>query len=371
MADVPTGAVPAPTTPAAPAPSQDKFAVAKATKAAKLAEVNRGLTKLASEQTTAPAASTSEAPSPTEPPVSPQPAPTIDEKAEKPVEAKLNTEPEKTDEEPVDPKTAKALAQIDKQAARFREEQKKAKAELEVERAEIARMRAEAQAFAKSLDDLRGLAKKDPIALLEKMGIQSEDEWEVVGRSAFPRTKAGKADPNAAKVAAQTARERELMQQLEDLKKTTEELRNEFKQRDQQATTQQFIQRWQDEAVKAIPADKPTLIAKLHEKSPQKARQALLEIGARLERENDNETPSHAEVIAEYERMRRAELEEQGVDVDALLRPAKAAAPAKPPPKTLDPTAVNGVRPINTNPSKDEKIRTLSKDLSRLWAQDT
>lgn len=84
-------------------------------------------------------------------------------------------------------------------------------------------------------------------------------------------------------------------------------------------------------------------------------------------------TPTHAEVIAEYEKRRREELEEQGVDVDAMLKraaPAPAAPPAKKPAATLDPTNTGGAaRPVDrSRMTEDQKRQEMLKNMP--WRDD-
>lgn len=356
MGDVPVGAVSVPTTPVPPSGK----ASAPSPRAAKIAAVTAGLAKLASEQATPTEPPATEPVKPADPvPEAPKP---VDPPADPPVEEK----PAATDEA-TDPKTAKGLAAIDKQAKKFREEQARAKADLDLERAELARIRAEVTGKSSSLEELQRLVKKDPIAALAKLGLSTDDETEMerVGRGAYVYTKAGKADPRSKESASQIAEKSAIQAEIADLRKVADELRNEFKTRDQRASAETFVTRYLDGAVKAIPSE-PTLIGKLYAKAPEKARQALHAVGAKLERENDNETPSHADVIAEYEKLQRAELEEQGVDVDAMLRPSTTAAPAKAPSKTLDIAAPSGTRPINGTPTRAEKLAAITAGLRKL-----
>ncbi len=264
-------------------------------------------------------------------------------------------------EEAPDAQTAKALAQIDKAAKKHRDEVARAKAELELERAELARLRSETTGKVSSWDELK---KLKPIEVLEKLGIEAEDDYDLIAREAYARTKAGKADPRAKAAAETTARERDLMRQVDELKKGFDEIKGEFQNRDKAAETRSYVETWQTQAVKAIPAE-PSLIGKLYEKSPEKAKAILLQIGQHLERQNDNETPSHAEVIAAYEKYRREELEEQGVDVDALLAVRKAA-PKDSVSRTLDVTSAGGTRPANGTLSKAERIAQVAAGLRKL-----
>lgn len=324
-----------------------------------MASLNAGLAKLKSEEGAAPAAEAPAKPAPVE--TAPQA-----EAVEKPTE-KLNDEP-KVEAKPAEPKAEddenakRGLAAVEKAAKRFREEQARVKAEMDLEKAELARIRSELTGKATSRDELK---KLKPGELLDKLELD-EDMYETVAREAYARTKAGKASPAAQEAAKQSAAARAYEKEIAELRAKVEELGGEFQKRDKAAETRAFVENWTTQAVKAIPADKPTLIAKLYEKSPEKAKQQLLAVGAELEKANDNETPTHAEVIAEYEKRRRAELEETGVDVDALLAPVKAA-PKAAPTKTLDiDTSGRGTRPINGSPTRDQKIASIAAGLKTL-----
>lgn len=370
MADVPIGAVPAPAAEVvAPSPMNSAKA-AQAARAAKIAEVTKGIAKLSSEK---PAEAKTESPAASVDAVAEAPASPSSKTADAPSTEAAPVKPEPKVDETPDAKTAKSLALVDKRMAEFREEQKKAKAEfaaeIQAEREKLAKERADIGSKGGSLDELRRLAKstrlEDRLAALEKLGYDNEDDYALLGRAAYTRTKEGKADPRAKPLADQTAKEREYSTKMEELQSKIDQLQKEFETRDQKAASQQFIEKYLDDAVKAIPTE-PTLIGKLHAKSPQKARQAMLEIGARMEK-SEGETPTHAEVIAEYEKQRRAELEEQGVDVDALLKPSTATKTTTAPSRTLDPTAPSGTRPANPNASRAEKLKAASQGLHKLW----
>jgi hypothetical protein len=386
MADVPVGAAPvapaAPPASAAGAPAGSPTAVVRrptaVVRADKLAAVNAGLAKLDGSAATEVATAATAADKPAgdsahDPKLSQTPAAK---------DAAAPKDPAKpAADEPVDDKTAKGLAAIDRRAKAFRDEQAAEKAKLDLERVELARIKADVEGRGAGLDELRKLAKRDPIAALAKLGLESEDEWETVGRGAYPRTKAGKSDPRAAPAVAQTERERQLADELASLKKGHEELTASLRTRDAQAQQQAYVRDYLDSAVKAIPTT-PTLIGKLHAKSPEKARQTLLELGTTMEREamradgttryDPAHTPSHAELITRYEKDRRAELEEQGVDVDALLVPAAAKpapAPAAKPKVTLDPTSTTGTRPVNDKPTRAEKLAAVNLGLKKFEAE--
>ncbi len=269
--------------------------------------------------------------------------------------AKSEAAPEKPD-----PATDRGLRSIEQARKKFLDEQTAAKAELDVQRAEVARIRKEAEGKVTSLDALKKLGPTELLAALDHL---SEDDFDIIARSSYARTKAGKVDPRAqtaAQDAARAAKERsastaataELAELRETVKQLEQKLTGEFTRRDQAS----FVERWVGDAVKAIPADKPTFLSKLHANEPETAKRELLSIGAELEKANDGEPPTQAEVIAEFEKRKRASLKAMGLDADALLAPP---APAKPAPvtqaRTLDVTTSNLTRPAITAKTRDER----------------
>lgn len=287
-------------------------------------------------------------------------APEVHKAAEPPKPAELDKP---------DPTTERGLRAVEQAKKKFLDEQNAAKAELEIQRAEIARLRKEAEGRVASRDELKKLS---PTELLDALEHFSEDDHDILSRAAYARTKAGKTDPRAQAAAQEAARSQsargavaevaQLKQTIEDLRS---ELRGEFTKRDQRS----FAERWVGETVKAIPADKPTFLAKLHANEPETAQRELIQIGAELEKANDGEAPTPAEVIAEFEKRKRAQLKSLGLDADALLSPPKAATPppaAKPAARTLDVTAANMTRAENSPKTRDERREVA---LAKLRAQ--
>jgi hypothetical protein len=374
MGDVLVGAVPAPAAPVEATAKVNPVVAAREARAAKLVSVGKALA----------AALPSEMPPPAEKPVQPPtPDRTVEVPFEKPEseakepvadEPKVEAKTEEPKVEEHDAKTKKALEAIDKQAKKFRDEQVAAKRAFEQEmheqRTELARLKQELTSKYGAAEELAKLVKRDPVAALRKLGVESEDDWELVGRSAFPLTKAGKADPRSAEAAQRMQKETGRDSEIAELRQKYDALMEQMTTREKQAEAQTFVEKWIGEALKAVPADKPTLISRLVAKSPERAKQALLAIGHELEQQNDGETPSHADVIAEYERREREELELRGVDVDALLRPSAAPAPVKS--KTLDPEAPKGgTRPINTSATRADKLAAVSQGLAKLSSETT
>jgi hypothetical protein len=368
MGDVLVGAVPAPAAPVEAAAKVNPVVAAREARAAKLVSVGKALA----------AALPSELPAPAEKPV--VEAKPVEAKPE-PVEAEPTADEPKVEAKTEEPKGRRARRQDEEGARGHRQAgqevprraadcEARVRAEDARERTAFAREKQELAARYGSAEELAKLAERDPLALIRKLRPNmTEDDWEVIGRGAFPFTKAGKNDPRAAEAAKRLEKESTRDSEIAQIRKEYDELMRSRDDR-KQAEAQTFVERWTSDAMKAIPADKPTLISRLVAKSPERAKQALLAIGHELEQANDNETPTHAEVIAEYERREREELELRGVDVEALLRPAAAPAPVKS--KTLDPEAPKGgTRPINTSATRADKLAAVSQGLQKLSSETT
>jgi hypothetical protein len=252
MGDVLVGAVPAPAAPVEAAAKVNPVVAAREARAAKLVSVGKALA----------AALPSELPAPAEKPVveakpveaKPEPVeaePTADEPK---VEAK--TEELKVEEH--DAKTKKALEAIDKQAKKFRDEQLTAKREFEQkmleERTAFAREKQELAARYGSAEELAKLAERDPLALIRKLRPNmTEDDWEVIGRGAFPFTKAGKNDPRAAEAAKRLEKESTRDSEIAQIRKEYDERIAKLETDRKQAEAQTFVERWTSDAMKAIP----------------------------------------------------------------------------------------------------------------------
>lgn len=260
--------------------------------------------------------------------------------------------------EKLDPAAERGLRAVEQAKKKHLDEVNSAKAELEVQRAEIAKLRKDAEGRLASREELK---KLKPTELLDSLDHYGEDELDILSRAAYARTKAGKADPRAQQAAQEASRaqggkaaQAEVAELRETVRQLEAKLTGEFTRRDQRA----YAEHWVGEAAKAVPADKPTFLARQLAAEPESARRELLVIGAELEKANDGEPPTHAEVIAEFETRKRAQLKSLGLDPDALLAPPKPAAPvapAKPATRTLDPGAAGVTRAENAPKSRDER----------------
>lgn len=309
------------------------------------------------------------------------PAPKVDK-----VELKKPAEDPKADE--IDPQTQKGLSAIEKRDQRARTQlaadKAAQKAEIDAERAEVARMKAELASKTTSLDELKKLPPaKRALEALKAVGLEDEEAMEVVARQTWALSKSGKADPKNKVYAEQLAEKQGVSSELAELRKLVEETREQLTTTHKQAAAEKAAAQWLDEGVKVIPAE-PTFIGQAHAANPAKARSALLAVGQRMLREAIEENggrfdptlePTHAEVIARYEADKRQAFKDDGFtdeQIAALLKkPTTITAPVKKPPATLDVTATRTTPTINGNgqPTRDEKIAKARAD--RLKANAT
>lgn len=244
----------------------------------------------------------------------------------KPVEAKT-TEPAKPAEpsKDDDAETKRGLAQIEHARKRFLDERSAKEEEISRREARIAQRENEITGKASSIEELK---KLDLATLLDRLGLD-DAALTRLSRESYHRTAEGQKNP-ASKAAVDEVRNHARASTLEQ---QVAELRRELAETKESATAAQklvfqreYANEWVDGALKAVPTDKPTLFGLLQTKNPREARNKLLALGGELEKSAGGDAPPTAtEVLAEYEKRRRDELEAQGIDVERLLTPAEAA----------------------------------------------
>lgn len=239
-----------------------------------------------------------------------------------------------------DPDLAKRLAIVAKQEKRARERETQAKAAIEQERAAIKREREELQSSRGELEafaKLKGRVKYDALGVMKALGL-SEEDLGLAARQLWAHSKEGSADPKVSKEAAsRLMKEREAEDRIARLERELEEQKKAEQERAQSTQIQQKVEAYLAGIQKAVTGEHP-LARRLIEKQPNKAALKFGEIAQRLA-DRDGDLPDAEDVLAEYERTRREELEADGVDVAAMLKTAK--------PK----------------PKADEQTRTLGNDI--------
>lgn len=271
-------------------------------------------------------------------------------------------EPAKTEpdaEAKPDAETEKRLSAVQKAAKREREMIAKERADA---KAEIDRMRAEVDAGlaqVKRFETLKARAKYDPAGVLSELGL-TEDDFEPAARDIYARSKAAAADPKAKDAAIRMQREREANDKLSQLERKHAELEAKLAEKEQQA---KYEQAWTgflgDVGKTAETAEAPLMKAALA-KNPTKTQQQIRQVCEQLYQETD-EWPDPADVVATWEKLKRAELAELGIEAPAAKAAPKAAAntnttaPTNGAPKTLGTDMAGGTQVSRAKKSLKEQ----------------
>lgn len=259
----------------------------------------------------------------------------------------------------LDAETTKRLATIASAEKRSRDKLATERKELDARAKELEPQLKELEAF----KALKAKARKGGAHLvdaLKGLGL-TDDDFEPAAQSLYSLSKAGAADPNnaARKAAAdRMLHDREQMTELESLRAEIRDLKDGLTKRDEQQSFEQqraaYIEHTAKELDAAIGKLGDTRLARaLKGKNPASVRQRLWAATVELTEANDGDVPEFADVVAHYQAIRRAELEELGVDPDAVIQAASAET------DTETDTKKNNQAADKKNPA-----RTLSNDLS-------
>ena len=264
-------------------------------------------------------------------------APLKDDEAEL---AKVETK----ESDPADP-DAKRLTSIAKAEKRSRDLISKERADAKADfQAEVERVRAEITPHIDSVKKYKAAveqARTNPVELMRSLGL-SEDDFEYVAQQLFNSSKAAASDPKRASAAAHARREREKDLEIRELRDWRTQVETEKKQAAATQTFEQQKTQFLDHVTATLPAEAPLLKAMI-EKNPTKAKAEMWKTTERLFAET-GEVPDAEDVALEYEKQRRSELEELGIDPATIISKAKSpviATDTKRPAKTLDATATS------------------------------
>lgn len=241
---------------------------------------------------------------------------------------------EVADEPEPDTEQAKRLASIAAQEKRSRDKVAADRAALAKERAELEKDRAARDAERAEYDawkKAKARAKIDPVAYLKAGGVEDLDyAAKVAYAEAHAATK-----PENREAAARLQREREIGDTTSEALERVKQLEAKLERRDQESQLAEHRSTYLDHALKSVD-DKTPLAKRLAEKNPAKLRAALWATAEELFEANDGDFPDHAEVLAHYEKTRRAEFSEFGFDVPtAETKKNSQPADKKHPAKTL------------------------------------
>jgi hypothetical protein len=249
------------------------------------------------------------------------------------VEAKTETESEIKP----DPDTEKRLALVQKRAKLERDAIAKERADLEKVRSEVEQQKAAVAKF----EQLKARAKYAPADVLAELGL-GEDDYEAAAKDIYARSKAAAADPKAKDAAIRMQREREATDDRVALRKEMAELKSQLAEREQSAKYEQAWNGYLSDVTKAATAEASPLLKNAIEKNPARAAKTIRETAQQIYEET-GEWPGAVDVVVAYDKARRAELAEYGIDI-----PVNGTKPKTPP------------APAPTNGS----ARTLANDMA-------
>jgi hypothetical protein len=295
-------------------------------------EVIAGLTRLTGGGETEGKPETPEPEAKPETKPEPAPLPEPDEDGEEDTKEDAEPEPEAPVDPKADPDLAKRLAIVAKHEKRAKAREAEAKAAIEAERHAFRREReqaerdlSEARAEIEAFEKFKSRARYDAAGALKALGFDVED-FGPAARQLWAHTKEAQADPKNRDAADRLMKEREAMDRIGKLERELEARTKAEQQREAQARIANKVETYLDGVSKAVKAEDHPLAKRLVEKSPDKARLRFAEIARDLSERDDGDLPDADDVLAEYERRTRAELEEHGADVAALIKPKAAKA---------------------------------------------
>jgi hypothetical protein len=275
----------------------------------------------------------------------PEPRDTDDDETEdgedKP--AKVEAKADKTEDKP-DAETSKRLASVQAAEKRSLDKINAEREQAKAERAAAAKERAELEAERKELAEYKAAVARadvDPVAALRALGVKDPAKLEYAAKQAYA---AAKGDPGNKEAAARLMREQERDARLERLEKQLADREKADAEREQHTTIRQHAEQFMGNVQKAAGTGTVSPLAKhFLAKDPEHTQAELRQIAVELSREIDD-VPDVDDVLARFEKKRRADLARFGVDPDSILKTEQ---------KKLDPEA-----------TKKTVAKTLGNDLS-------
>jgi hypothetical protein len=228
-----------------------------------------------------------------------------------------------------DPETAKRMASVKKAEERSR-------AELARDRAEFERDRDQHKAKLDRFDHLAARAKYAAAEVLEALGL-NEDDFEAAAKDLYARSKQFAADPKNKDAAARLQREREERDRLAKNEREVSELKAQLEREKIEARADREIAAFMGTVEKSISEDASPLVAKQIAKNHARALSALYAVANEIA-QRTGAMPSPKAVVAAYEKQRRADLEEAGIDMSQYVKakPNNLSAEKKKTAPTLD-----------------------------------
>jgi hypothetical protein len=178
------------------------------------------------------------------------------------------------------------------------------------------------------------------VELLTELGLGADD-FSAVGRLVYAASSEAAKDPKWKSVAQQLTKETSQTGEVAELRSLVEKMSKQLEERDARSRYEQDEARYLDSAVARVKEASDAPLARIMlGKAPDKLRRELRRVAIELSQHTHGETPDKDDVLAEFERQRREQLEDAGVDVDALrARSRSGSRPARCPTPVAAPAA--------------------------------
>jgi hypothetical protein len=285
--------------------------------------------------------------------------------------------PEPEPEPELDKATQKRIAAVQRAEKASKQALAAERQKMAAERAEWEEQTRETRQKIGAFEKMLGALRTNPIGVLQALGV-TEDRFEDMSKLLYAHSPRGKADPRARELAESGLKDREYRDELTTLRTEIKELKQSREKEQAEAAAERELNTRMGKITKTAKAStEAPLFAKFYAKSPEKAESQLLTITYELARKT-GEFPDPEDVIAAFEKKRREDLEDLGIDVSAMLtsktpiqpkQKDKAAAEQRPA-QTLsnDQGTSSQVQPELT---EEEERAKIVADLRKLRAQAT
>lgn len=255
-----------------------------------------------------------------------------------------------TTEQP-DAETQKRLDMVTRAEKRSRQQLTKERQDFEAERREHVDAQRAHKAEVESFTRSKTTARKDVVSHLRGLGFQEED-FALAAQQMYLQTKGAAADPQRKAAVTAETEKRELRDEIAELRAWRDEQEQAKQKHAVEQTQSQRAEAYANTMLAQVNETSTPLVHRQFSKSPQKAIEGLVKTYDALVAEFDD-VPDHADVVKAYEKRRRVELEEEGVDVDTLIGKKAAPVVAKPAGRTLGSgNAAGATRPKPGTPKR-------------------
>jgi len=282
-----------------------------------------------------------------------------DEKKDPPAEKK-----EGEIEVKLDPAASKAIEATNRYRAQVERQLQQRDEAIAKREADLAPRIAKAEAYEKARAD------RDPLAVAEALGY-GVDELEGLAQTLYKMSKS--ASPADRAAAAAQLRQRQTGGEVEQLRKTVEELTKSIQERDVRAKQEAFVQQYTAQLASSVTDDEP-LVKNALKNAGQEAQRELQVLAARMEQAARGVTPEPSAVVKEYEKRLRLQAQALGFDPTQIGKPGTTSTTTTPTPESGQKKTTAGLtqdlgpqtRSRSAPKSRDEAFEETERELEEL-----